>query len=297
MIALVTGGRGFIGSHFVEQCLLRNWKVIDIDCMTYASHKDLPWDNNPHYSLITKKIQDLESIPFCDVLFNFAAESHVDSSITSPTQFLDSNTYGVFNLLELIRGKPKYNRPLFFQISTDEVYGDTLQGCFKETDALNPGNPYAASKASAEMLIKSYHKTYGLEYLITRCTNNYGDRQYREKLIPKILYCLKNNKPIPLHGDGSYVRDWIYVKDHIKAIMFLIDKQKNNETFNVCGNAPFTNLQIVDTVLGWEKTDKENAYRFVENRWGQDVRYSICDNKMKNLGCYPDYEGLLYKWY
>lgn len=299
MKIIVTGGRGFIGSHFVELCLRAGHSVVDIDCMTYASNKTLPWDNNTEYSLIQKDINDVDHLPNCDVLINFAAESHVDSSINSPAKFLNSNIYGVFNLLELVRGKPKYDRPLFFQISTDEVYGDTIAGTFYEHSTLKPGNPYAASKASAEMLILSYCKTYDIDYLITRSSNNYGSRQFEEKLIPRSITNIRNNKKIPVHGDGSYIRDWIYVKDNVDAILFLLESQYKNQIFNICADTPKTNLEVIQEILSWEnkKDDLEEYCEFVDNRWGQDLRYSISSQKLNNLGWIPKHSGYLYKWY
>ena len=200
---LVTGGRGFIGSHFVELALLKGHSVIDIDKMSYASNKELPWDSDQNYFFVQEDICKLKHLPSSDVIVNFAAESHVDNSIRDTGPFMDSNIRGVHNLLELVRGKPEYDRPLFFHISTDEVYGDRLEGSFVETDKLTPSNPYSASKAAAEMLVLAYHRTYGLDYIITRSANNYGERQYEEKLIPKCLTSLKNGKKIPVHGDGT----------------------------------------------------------------------------------------------
>ncbi len=200
---VVTGGRGFIGSHFVEEVLNRGDEVIDIDKMTYAASEVLPWDSNPNYTLLREDISEIDHIPNCDVIVNFAAESHVDNSIRDTDPFVKSNILGVHNLLELVRGKPKYNRPLFLHISTDEVYGDRLIGSFTEKDKLSPSNPYSATKAAAEMLVLSYARTYEIDYIITRSANNYGPRQYEEKLIPKCIDSLNRGKKIPIHGDGS----------------------------------------------------------------------------------------------
>ena len=178
MRLVVTGGRGFIGSHFVEEALARGFSIVDIDKMGYASHSELPFDDNQNYKLIVDDISAIKHIPSCDVLVNFAAESHVDNSIKDSKPFIESSVLGVWNLLELIRGKPTYNRPLFFHISTDEVYGDRNEGVFKESDILSPSNPYSATKASAEMLVTAYSRTYGIDYIITRSSNNYGPRQY-----------------------------------------------------------------------------------------------------------------------
>lgn len=300
MIILVTGGRGFIGSHFVELALSLNHTVIDIDKCTYSCNKILPWDNNPNYTFIKEDIAYLDHLPSCDVLINFAAESHVDNSIKSPEEFIHSNISGVFNLLELVRGKPSYDRPLFFQISTDEVYGDIISGSFYETSPLKPSNPYSASKASAEMLVMAYARTYGIDYIISRCSNNYGERQFEEKLIAKTLNCIKNNRVIPIHGDGSYVRDWIYAKDHADALMFLIEQRKYNTVINISTDTHLTNLEVVQTILDWENIPKENQskyYQFVENRWGQDLRYSISNKKLLSMGWKPQHAGVLHKWY
>ncbi len=293
---LVTGGRGFIGSHFVEKCLSLGHKIIDIDKMTYASNKTLNWDNNSNYELIEKDISKLSHIPPCDLIVNFAAESHVDNSIESPKIFFDSNTKGVFNILELLRGKI-YSRPMFLHISTDEVYGDIREHWFSEDDKLNPGNPYSASKAAAEMLILSYSRTYNIEYIITRSSNNYGPRQYCEKLIPQIISCLNNNKKIPIHGDGSYIRDWIYVKDNVEGIYEILAKGSKNETYNVSANNHLTNLQVVEDVCGWFDIKNYNEHiSYIPNRMGQDIRYSISNEKIKKTGWKPKHDKGLFNF-
>ena len=233
MKILVTGGRGFIGSHFVEKALQLGHSIVDVDKMTYAANKSLPWDKNDNYTLIVQDIADISHLPVCDVIVNFAAESHVDNSIRDTDPFIKSNILGTHNLLELVRGKPDYDRPLFFHISTDEVYGDRLEGSFVEADILSPSNPYSATKASAEMLVMAYHRTYGLDYIITRSANNYGPRQYEEKLIPKCISSIRDGKKIPIHGDGSYIRDWTYVEDNVDAIIHIINQGCKNEIFNM----------------------------------------------------------------
>jgi dTDP-glucose 4,6-dehydratase len=281
---VVTGGRGFIGSHFVELLLLKGHEVIDIDKMTYASNKELPWDDDPKYELRQEDISTMTHLPPCDVVVNFAAESHVDNSIESPKVFFDSNARGVFNLLELVRAKV-YNPPLFVQISTDEVYGDTRDKKFYERDMLLPSNPYSASKAAGEMFVFSHNKTYGLEYLITRSSNNYGPRQYSEKLIPKIIECLENKTCIPIHGDGSYIRDWVRVEDNVKAIYHLILSGERNEVFNIAADNHLTNIEVVSQVCSWYNIDDINPHvKYVKNRLGQDVRYSIDSEKLDNTG-------------
>ena len=296
MRLLVTGGRGFIGSHFVEKALKLGYIVIDVDKMGYAASEHLPWDNHPNYTLVRRDICDLDHLPACDVLVNFAAESHVDNSIKSAGVFLKSNVQGVHNLLELVRGKEEYDRPLFVQISTDEVYGDRLEGMFVEEDKLTPSNPYSATKAAAEMLVTSYARTYGINYIITRSANNYGPRQYEEKLLPKCLSSLANGKKIPIHGDGSYIRDWTYVKDNVDGIFKIIDAGVVNETYNIAAENHMTNLEVVDIVLEWTGNTRESL-KFVENRWGQDLKYSISAEKLRKLGWNPTHTTGLYKWF
>jgi dTDP-glucose 4,6-dehydratase len=292
---VVTGGRGFIGSHFVEKALNSGHVIVDIDKMTYASNENLPWDNHKNYTLIKEDISKIDHLPSCDVLVNFAAESHVDNSINSSDIFLLSNIYGVHNLLELVRGKQPHDRPLFFQISTDEVYGDRMEGKFVEEDRLRPSNPYSASKAAAEMLVCSYSRTYGIKYLITRSSNNYGDRQYEEKLIPKCLSSLSEGKKIPIHGDGSYVRDWTYVKDNVEAILLLINSGKENDIFNIGSENYLTNLEVVDTILDWKEKTRSSVV-FVDNRWGQDMRYAIDISKIEKIGWTPKYTEGIHNW-
>lgn len=296
MKILVTGGRGFIGSHFVEYCLSLGHSIIDIDKITYAANTELPHDNNPNYTLIKGDICLIDHIPNCDIIVNIAAESHVDNSIIAPSRFFDSNTQGVFNILELLRGKV-YNRPLLLHISTDEVYGDIRTEYSKESDPLKPSNPYSASKAAAEMFIMAYCKTYGINYIITRSSNNYGPRQYNEKLIPQILHSLSNNQKIPIHGDGSYVRDWIYVKDNVTGIYVAMTEGEKNTVYNVSTNNHLTNLEVVSTVCSWFGIDNYMQHiDFIENRIGQDFRYSIDSSKIKHLNWKPIHTNGLYKF-
>jgi dTDP-glucose 4,6-dehydratase len=297
MKLIVTGGRGFIGSHFVELALKNGDSVIDYDCMTYCANEVLPFDNCPNYKHVSENICDITHLPSCDVLINFAAETHVDNSINDTTPFLKSNVVGVHNLLEILRGKPSHERPLFVQISTDEVYGDRPEGAFQESDKLTPSNPYSASKAAAEMFVLGYHRTYGMNYLITRSSNNYGERQYSEKLIPKSLECIHTNKKIPLHGDGSYVRDWIYVKDNVSAIYTLIQGGAKNDVFNIGANNHMTNLEVALDLLKFFGIGEEGI-QFVENRWGQDLRYSISTDKINRFGWTANQaKGLFLKWW
>lgn len=293
---VVTGGRGFIGSHFVELALEEGFEIVDIDKMGYASNKNLPFDEHENYELIVEDISKIKNLPSCDAIVNFAAESHVDNSINDSYPFIESSVLGVWNLLELVRGKPEYARPLFFHISTDEVYGDIAEGDFKESDRLSPSNPYSASKACAEMLVKSYSRTYNLDYLITRSSNNYGPRQFEEKLIPKCITSLQQDKKIPVHGDGSYVRDWIYVRDNAGAILHLLKSGVKNECYNIGCQNQIKNIDIVNTVIDWFEKDS-SSINFVENRWGQDLRYSISNRKLKDTGWQPEHPVGIYKWF
>ena len=287
---IVTGGRGFIGSHFVEKCLGEGHKIIDIDSMTYAANDKLPWDDHKNYKLIKDDICNIKHLPAADILVNFAAESHVDNSIVQPDIFVKTNVLGTQNLLNLIRGKT-YNRPLLVHISTDEVYGDINEGSFDENSKLNPSNPYSASKAAAEMLVTSYSRTYGIDYQICRSSNNYGERQYPEKLIPKIIECLEEDKSIPIHGDGSYVRDWTYVKDNVDGVYLACMSEEKNQTWNISSNVCLTNLEVVGKVSEWK--NKNPDIEFIPNRHGQDVRYSIDATKISdNLNWNPKYKTL-----
>ena len=284
MIYLVTGGRGFIGSHFVEKLLKEGHTVVDIDKMTYAASVKLPWDNNPNYTHIKEDICNLDHLPNCDIVVNFAAESHVDNSIESPKVFLKSNTDGVFNILNLLRAKV-YQKPLFVHISTDEVYGDVNLDEEDKTEEsiLNPSNPYSATKAAAEMLINAYARTFDIDYQIVRSTNNYGPRQYPEKLIPRIIHSLENNKKIPLHGDGSYVRDWLYVKDNVDAIYKICNTDNVNEIWNVSAYNYMKNIEIVEKICEWFGVQSYNSHiEYIENRMGQDYRYSISSEKLRS---------------
>jgi dTDP-glucose 4,6-dehydratase len=297
MKLVVTGGRGFIGSHFVEEALALGHEIIDIDKMTYAASVNLPWDNHKNYTLIKKDICEITHLPVCDVIVNFAAESHVDNSITSDKVFLESNVIGVYNILNLLRGKV-YERPLFVHVSTDEVYGDHETKTFTEEDRLNPSNPYSSTKAAAEMLVLANARTYGIDFLISRSSNNYGERQYEEKLIPRCIYSIKNNVKMPVHGDGSYIRDWIYVKDNVNGILRMIESGVRNEIFNISSNNKMTNIDVIKTVFSWyNKEMNENTVKYVENRLGQDVRYSIDNSKALNmLNWKPLHNNGLYKF-
>jgi len=296
---LITGGRGFIGSYFVELCLGNGHKVIDVDKMTYASNEVLPWDNEENYTLIKEDIKNLTHLPLCDIIVNFAAESHVDNAIESPDIFVETNVKGTLNLLNLLRGKP-YDRPLFVHIGTDEVYGDYDAEVLGRTeeDVLAPSNPYAASKAAADMLVFAWARTYGINYQITRSSNNYGPRQYPEKLIPRILKSLKEGTSIPIHGNGLYYRDWLYVEDNVTAIYKTCFTEEINNVWNISAYHHLSNIDVVKEVCGWFGKDDYDTYiDFIENRLGQDLRYKISSEKIRSkLHWRPSKEGALFNF-
>ena len=284
---LVTGGLGFIGSCFTEMALKRGYFVINVDKMTYAIREDANFERYPNYNFIKKDICDLKALPEgISFIINFAAESHVDNSIENSRDFFKSNVYGVYNLLELVRQVPKEKRPVFIQISTDEVYGDILRGSFKETDRLRPSSPYSATKAAADQLVMGWGRTYGLKWRICRSSNNYGYGQKEEKLIPKAMKNALKNKKIPVHGDGSYMRNWVYTDDNCEAIFLVMEKGKDKEIYNISSDEELTNLEVVKKVLD-AVGKKENLIEYVQNRLGQDLRYSIDSSKMRGLGWTP----------
>ena len=293
MNILVTGGAGFIGSCFIRHILKTypNYKIINLDALTYCTniHNLDDIKSNPNYKFIHGNIcnktlvDDLTKT--VDWVVNFAAESHVDNSIKNPEIFINTNLNGTLNLLEASR-KNKIKK--FLQISTDEVYGSIENNeYFKETTPLNPNNPYSASKAAADLLVRSYFKTYDLPTLNTRCSNNFGPYQYPEKLIPNIILKLLNNEKISLYGDGLNVRDWIYVFDHIRAIDIVLHKGKLGEVYNIGGNCEKTNLQIANIILKALNKD-ENSIIFIKDRPAHDRRYAMSTEKIENeLGWKP----------
>lgn len=293
MKALVTGGAGFIGSNFIRYVLHNNKKieVLNLDALKYGSNpknlKDI--EENDRYSFIKGDISDYadisESIKDADVVVNFAAETHVDRSISSPDAFLQSNVIGVFALLEALRKVNPSAR--LVHISTDEVYGDILKGSFGEEDALRPSSPYSASKSAADAFVLGYARTYGLNASITRCTNNYGPYQFPEKLVPKAIIRASLGLKIPIYGSGRNVRDWIHVEDHCRAIEAVMNSGKPGEIYNVSSGAERTNLDVIRTII--EALDKdESAIEFVEDRPGHDLRYSLDSSKLRGeLGWRP----------
>ncbi len=295
---LVTGGAGFIGSNFVRYMLnkYQDYKIVNLDLLTYAGNIKSLDDvkDNPNYLFVKGDIADnklvdkIVSDNKIDVIINFAAESHVDRSITNPDIFVKTNVLGTQNLLEVAK---KYKIEKFFQISTDEVYGSLGKtGFFTEKTPLSPNSPYSASKASADLLVMAYHHTFGLNVNITRCSNNYGPYQFPEKLIPLFITNALDNKQVPLYGDGLNIRDWLFVEDHCSAIDTVLHKGKNGEIYNVGGNNEKTNKYITDTILKYLGKDS-SLIKYVADRLGHDRRYAIDATKIKEeLGWQPQYK-------
>ena len=306
MKLLVTGGLGFIGSNFILN-ILKNYPdfiITNIDAELYgADHKNLESLRNSknykfvkgnitNYDLVEKLIKD------SDTIVNFAAESHVDRSISNAKPFIDSNIFGTFTILEVL----KKNKKRFLQISTDEVFGSLEKESADENYRMNPSSPYAASKASAELLVNSYAVTYGIDTLITRCTNNYGPRQFPEKLIPKVIILAEQGKKIPVYGTGKNIRDWIFVDDHCNAITKVLLDGKSNSSYNISASNEVDNITIIKKIL--EIMDKPiDSIEFVNDRPGHDFRYSLDSTKtQKELKWSPKVsidEGLekTVKWY
>jgi dTDP-glucose 4,6-dehydratase len=288
---LVTGGAGFIGSNFIHYLLgkYQAIEVINFDKLTYAGNLENLRDieAEPRYTFIRGDIADEtlvnQVMAGIDIVVNFAAESHVDRSISTPDAFIKTDILGTFVLLEAAR---KAGIKKFIQISTDEVYGSTEGASFKETDALMPSSPYSASKAGADRLAYSYFVTFHLPVIVTRCSNNFGPYQYPEKLIPLFVTNAIENKPLPIYGDGLNVRDWIYVEDHCDAVDFLIRQGMDGETYNIGGGNEKTNLEITDMIL---KTAHKSAglKQFVKDRPGHDRRYSVDFRKIRKMGWQP----------
>lgn len=295
MKLLVTGGAGFIGSCFVRHILKKynDYQVINLDALTYAGNIENLDDvkDNPNYRFIhgnicdKKLAKELIIDEGVDAVINFAAESHVDRSITGPEIFIETNVQGTLNLLQAAK-EAKTQR--FLQVSTDEVYG-TLgkDGYFYETTPLAPNSPYSASKASADMLVRAYYETYKMPVLNTRCSNNYGPYQYPEKLIPFFISQLLKGEKVPVYGDGMNVRDWLYVYDHCSAIDTVLHKGKVGEVYNIGGHNEKTNMEITKIILEAMGKD-ESSIRYVEDRLGHDRRYAIDNHKIQSeLGWEP----------
>jgi dTDP-glucose 4,6-dehydratase len=292
MKILVTGGLGFIGSNFILNTIKRypDIKITNIDaCLSGSNPNNLLNLKNQNYSYvkgnITDKIIMEKLISKSDIVINFAAESHVDRSILDPKPFIDSNIIGAYTILEIIR---KYKKRLI-QISTDEVFGSLKSDSASEKFPFNPSNPYSASKASAEMLAKSYVTTFDCNIITTRCTNNYGPRQSSEKLIPKIILLAEKNQKIPIFGNGKNIRDWIYVIDHCNAILKILFNGEKGKSYNIAGKNEVNNISIVKKILNimGKSTD---LIHFVKDRQGHDFRYSLDSDKIfKELQWKPEY--------
>ena len=292
---LVTGGLGFIASNFIRYMLSKHpdVRIKNLDNLSTAANpanlKDIRKD--PRYSfvkgsvanfkLVSKLVKDI------DVILNSAAETHVDRSIADPSPFMRSNAIGAFTVLEAVRRNNPTAR--IVHVSTDEIYGDISEGSFKEDDRLKPSNMYAATKAAADMFALAYHRTYGLNVTITRCTNNFGPYQHPEKLIPKTIIRAHLNFPVPIYGEGKQIRDWIYVSDHCEALNQIIEKGKAGEIYNISAGNEMPNLQVVESILQVLNKPKD-LIQFVEDRPGHDIRYSLDSTKIRReIGWMPKY--------
>ncbi|HXJ98134.1 MAG TPA: dTDP-glucose 4,6-dehydratase [Gelidibacter sp.] len=308
MKVLITGGAGFIGSHVVRLFANKypDYHIYNLDLLTYAGNlenlKDV--ENLPNYTFIKGDIVDqyfidglFETYKF-DSVIHLAAESHVDRSIADPLAFVKTNVIGTMNLLNAFKTlwKDNFKSKLFYHISTDEVYGSLGQeGFFTEKTSYDPNSPYSASKASSDHFVRAYGETYGMPYIISNCSNNYGENQFPEKLIPLFINNIIHNKPLPVYGDGNYTRDWLYVKDHAIAIDLVFHKGKNHETYNIGGFNEWKNIDLVkllcqqmDEKLNREKGTSEKLITYVKDRPGHDLRYAIDATKInKELGWKP----------
>ena len=305
---LVTGGLGFIGSNFIRHVLKNenDAQIINFDALKYGSNplnlKDVIVDER--YRFVKGDISDYtvisDLINKVEAIINFAAETHVDRSISAPEAFLQSNVIGVFTILEALRKNNPAAR--LVHISTDEVYGDILEGSFRESDLLRPSSPYSASKAAADSFVLGYARTYGLNASITRCTNNYGPYQFSEKLIPKTIIRASMNLKVPIYGSGKNIRDWIHVEDHCKAVEKVSKSGRPGEIYNISSKAEKSNLEVVGTILEVLGKD-ERSIELVEDRPGHDVRYSLDSSKIRReLGWRQEYtfvEGIedTINWY
>jgi dTDP-glucose 4,6-dehydratase len=292
-VVYVTGCIGFIGYHVTKKCLDAGYHVLGIDSKTYASNLNLLPDllKYPRFKFLESDINDLDRLHDCDYFINTAAETHVDNSIVSSDVFLRSNINGVHKILELIKAMPKARRPVLLHFSTDEVYGDIVNGFHTETDLLKPSNPYAATKAAADMLVTAWARTYDVPYVIVRPTNNYGIGQYVEKFIPKAIKNLSLGRPILMHDNGLPRRTWLHVSDTANAVLKIIESEAVNEIYNISGNYEEQNInvakKIIDKFYNCDSTYYEEFMDFSEQRQGQDIRYAINDGKLKAFGWNP----------
>ena len=296
---IVTGGLGFIGSHLIDLLLKKKFFVINIDKATYSSNyynvKEFKKSKKYKFIKLDIKNRKFENILFKykpNGIFNLAAETHVDRSIDNPDSFIQSNIVGVYNLLESFKNFSKKNKSKLIHISTDEVYGDILTGRSDEKYPYQPSSPYAASKAASDHLVSSYVRTYNLPAIVTNCSNNYGPKQHPEKLIPKLIYNIFNNKPLPIYGKGTNSREWIYVKDHCEALIKVFLRGKIGEFYNIGSNKNLNNLEVTKELLKNSrksiKLGNKVKINFVKDRPGHDIRYALNSNKIKKkLGWRP----------
>ncbi len=288
---LVTGGAGFIGSNFIRHILNKydDYHVVNLDKLTYCGNPDNLKDisKDKHYKFVKGDIADAKIVEKaakgCDIIINFAAETHVDRSIYGAAEFVRTNIFGTHTLLEVVK---KFKTELYIQISTDEVFGSIPDGSFKEDDPLRPNSPYSASKAGADLLVRSYFVTYKSPVIITRSSNNFGPYQYPEKIIPLFITNLLQNKKIPRYADGMNVRDWLYVVDNCEAIDLIMHKGKAGEIYNIGGTTEITNLELTYNILEMLGKDKRSI-EYVKDRPGHDKRYSLDITKLKGLGWHP----------
>lgn len=295
MSILITGGCGFIGSNFIKYWLekQRSTTIVNLDKLTYAGNlanlRDI--ESDAHYKFIQGDIcnpvlvRDLLKTEHIRTVIHFAAESHVDRSIANASEFIRTNVLGTFTLLNAALSS---NVERFIHISTDEVYGSISMGSFRETDSLNPSSPYSSSKASSDLIARSFYVTHNLPVIITRCTNNYGPYQYPEKLIPLFITNLLEGKKIPLYGTGKNVRDWIHVLDHCRAIDCILENGTPGEIYNIGSDNERSNIEITLKILEAVNKDASNI-EYVKDRAGHDLRYSLDSSKLKSLGWKPKY--------
>ena len=303
MKILITGGAGFIGTNFVHYIHENyDYDIVVLDKLTYAGNKDNLKDMLPDIQFIRGDIGNEEDVKVamkdCDLVVNFAAETHVDRSITDPSIFVKTDVLGTYNLLEHVR---KYDVEKYLQISTDEVYGSIEDGSFTEESNIDPSSPYSASKAGGDVLVRAYFKTYDLPVLITRSSNNYGPYQYPEKLIPLFILNAMQDKPLPVYGTGENVRDWIYVMDNCTGIDTVLNKGELGEVYNIGGGNEKTNIEITHMILDL-LGKPESLITYVEDRLGHDLRYSLDSTKTRKLGWKPEWsfeDGLkqTVEWY
>jgi len=295
-VVYVTGCLGFIGSYVTRTCLQKGWYVKGVDKITYAANANLltEFNNYKNFSFIQSDINDLEFIYDCDYIINTAAETHVGNSIANSDDFVSSNIDGVHHLLELLRNyrQETAKTPTLLHFSTDEVYGDIDEGAHTETDLLKPSNPYSATKAAADMLVLAWGRTYNLPYVIVRPTNNYGIGQYVEKLIPKACKYMMLGRKIPLHNQGTPVRNWLHADDTAEAVIKIIEAGVQNEIYNIAGGFEQSNIDTIKKLIkeynGDNEVDKYIDWSY--SRAGQDIRYALDDSKLRALGWSPRME-------